>query len=104
LANTDLPALGADKIRQQIRQSFDDWAKYLTLTFHEASENDEADFNLAFIDRYHKEGQSFDGLGGVLAHTSEQFSGRIRFETTEEWTDKLVPIIEGNSCIFSFQA
>jgi len=88
LININLPSFGATKTRALLREAFNDWAKYAPLTFQEVSQNERADFELAFIHRFHDEIRRFDGPGGTLAYAYFPPSGIIRFEAEEPWTDK----------------
>jgi len=90
LINFNLPSFGVAKTRALLRESFNDWAKYAPLTFQEVSQNQKADFELAFVHRYHDDLRRFDGPGGTLAYAYFPPSGLIRFEAEERWTDKLV--------------
>ena len=84
----NLPWFGEGKTRALIQEAFNDWAKYAPLTFREVSPYDQADFELAFVHRYHDEIRRFDGPGGTLAYAYSPPSGLIRFEAEEPWTDK----------------
>ncbi|CAF1268027.1 unnamed protein product [Adineta steineri] len=86
LRNGTLPSLGLTKIRQQIRQSFQDWATHSLLTFKEVSENEKADLYLAFTNQNND--SNFDGPGKTLAYASFLTVGEIRFDATEPWTEK----------------
>jgi len=88
LVTHNLPSFGAAKTRAQLRESFNDWAKYAPITFQEVSQNQRADFEFAFIHRYHDDIGKFDGPGGTLAYAYPPPTGVIRFEAEEPWTDK----------------
>ncbi len=88
LIDRNLPSFGAAKTRALLREAFNDWAKYAPLTFQEVSQNQKADFELAFIHRYHDDIRRFDGPGGTLAYAYAPPLGIIRFEAEEPWTDK----------------
>ncbi|CAF3514673.1 unnamed protein product [Rotaria sp. Silwood1] len=79
------------KTSRQIKQSFNDWARYTKLTFHQATEQENADFNLAFQSGQHSDEYPFDGRDGTLAHAFYPWQhkrGQIHFDSTEKWTDK----------------
>ena len=86
LVDKNLPLFGAAKARQEIRKSFDDWAKHAPLTFREVSQDEQADFNLAFVDRFHPEGRDFDEKGVTLAIAHFPPAGILRFNTAQNWT------------------
>lgn len=74
------------KTRRHIEEAFNYWAKYTDLTFREVDENEQADFNLAFVT-----GEHGDGRGGVLAHAEypwKRYRGQIHFDSTERWSHK----------------
>ncbi|CAF1191570.1 unnamed protein product [Adineta steineri] len=81
------PSYGTGRTRAQIHDAFNDWARYAPLTFREVSQDDEADFELAFIHRVHDAIRRFDGPGGTLAYAYLPPSGVIRFEAEEPWKD-----------------
>ena len=47
--------MGVAKTRAQLRESFNDWARYAPLTFTEVPQYEKADFELAFVHQYHDE-------------------------------------------------
>ncbi|CAF1409588.1 unnamed protein product [Adineta steineri] len=81
------PSYGTSRTRAQIQDAFNDWARYAPLTFREVPQYEEADFELAFIHRFHDDIRRFDGPGGILAYSYFPPSGIIRFEAEEPWTD-----------------
>ncbi|CAF4587828.1 unnamed protein product [Rotaria sp. Silwood1] len=87
----DHPFYDLTKINRQIERSFNDWARYTKLTFRQAAEHEDADFNLAFEYGEHSDGSIFDGRDGTLAHAFYPWQhnrGQIHFDSTEKWTDK----------------
>jgi hypothetical protein len=80
LNNTNLPTFGASKAREQLRESFNDWATNAPLTFEEALGNEKADINIFFT----KKGDP----GGTLAYGYMPTGRIVRFEAVEKWTDK----------------
>lgn len=89
-----MPPLGLSKVREIITESFNDWAKYAPLTFREVSPNEQADFDLAFINRQEDKEGLFDGPDGTLAYGYFPTVGIIRFETAEPWTDKYIFMVD----------
>jgi hypothetical protein len=85
-----VPSFGYDAARAQLHQSFNDWARHIPLNFHEVSEHDQADFDIAFIPTHHDPLARFDGAGGTLAYAYFPPSGMIRFEADEPWTEQSV--------------
>lgn len=86
MVSRDLPSFGEEKTREQLREAFDDWVRHAPVTFKEVSENETADFDLAFTsdtnDPY------FDGPGKILAYAEYPTDGKIRFDAAEPWTQK----------------
>jgi hypothetical protein len=80
--------MGVHRVRQQIREAFNDWAKHAPLTFQEIPENETADFDIAFVDKYHKEGRDFARFTTILAYAHLPISGLIRFSSVHNWIDK----------------
>ena len=85
LSDKNLPSFGARKTREQIQESFKDWAKYSPITFQETSEKEEADFDLAFVA---DSAEGSDGPGRTLAYAYFPTEGKIRFDAMEPWTEK----------------
>ncbi len=88
LANENFPSFGVAKIRRQLRESFDDWAKHAPLSFREASWNEEADFDIAFVHNNHPDGQYFVFRPLALAYAFLPTGGKARFSLAHRWTDK----------------
>ncbi|CAF3709047.1 unnamed protein product [Rotaria sp. Silwood1] len=78
------------KIREDIQQAFDDWARYTELTFRELlTEDEKADFNLAFVSGEHSYGIPFDELGGQISRSfplEHPHVGHIHFDATKNWS------------------
>jgi len=81
---------GRTQARRMIQESFDDWSKYTDLTFREATQNEQADFNLAFVTGDHGDGYPIKPeKGGTLAHAFfpwREYPGLIHFDSSEDWT------------------
>ncbi|CAF4882008.1 unnamed protein product [Rotaria sp. Silwood1] len=80
-ADSNFPKFGEEKTSEQLRESFNDWAKYAPITFQEVSRNEKADFHVAFAD-------NSDGPGRTLAYAYFPTNGRIRFDPAESWTHR----------------
>ena len=76
--------------RRIIQESFDDWSKYTNLNFREAIENEQADFNLAFVTGDHGDGFPLPSVKrAVYAHGFypwHTYRGQIHFNSIEDWT------------------
>lgn len=86
MTSRNLPLFGKRKTRKQLRKSFKDWAKYAPITFLEVSENEEADFDIAFTNRTND--LNFDIQGNTLGYALHPTNGTIRFNAAIPWTQK----------------
>jgi len=86
LASENLPSFGEEKTREQLRESFNDWVKYAPIRFKEVSEDEKADFDLAFKSQTND--PYFDGPGKTLGYAFPPTNGTIRFDVAEPWTQK----------------
>lgn len=87
LLSQHMPNLGIGRFRAMLHQSFDDWARFSSLSFHEVNANDKADIELSFVPRYLDPLGRFDGPAGTLAYAYFPPSGVVRFESEERWTE-----------------
>lgn len=85
-----IPAFGRDKTRALIEQAFEDWARYAPLKFRYSPGDNNVEFVIDFVEGDHRDGYAFDGPAGTLAHAFFPKDGRIHFDASEDWTDKLV--------------
>ncbi|CAF5099097.1 unnamed protein product, partial [Rotaria sp. Silwood1] len=79
----------SSKIREDIQQAFDDWARYTELSFREVTEGEKADFNLVFISDDHSDEVPFDGPRGQISHSfplGSHSAGYIHFNSAEKWS------------------
>mgnify|MGYP002474497358 CR=1 FL=1 len=81
-----------ESIGEDIQQTFDNWAQHCQLTFREATEDETADFNLAFVSG--KRNGTFlmsDGPGSRLGYAflpRQRFRGVIHFDSAENWSQE----------------
>jgi len=85
--------LPADEVESEIVRAFNEWSKYVKVSFSPAS-NASADQTIAvlFASGAHGDGYPFTGPGGVLAHTfypvpsnPEPIAGDMHFNNDETW-------------------
>ena len=88
--NNHLPQFGGEKTRLYIQEAFNDWARYAPLRFTEVTGYEKPELSISFVVGEHDDGYPFDGAGGNLGHAFFPTDGRIHFDATELWTDKLV--------------
>jgi hypothetical protein len=86
--------LPAAAVEAEIVRAFSEWGKYAKLTFMAAGSNATGNQTLAilFASGDHGDGYSFDGPGGVVAHTfypfptnPEPIAGDLHFDNDESW-------------------
>ena len=81
-----------ESIGEDIQQAFDNWAQHCQLTFREATEDETADFNLAFVSG--KRNGTFlmsDGPGSQLGYAFSprgELRGVIHFDSAENWSQE----------------
>ncbi|CAF3800614.1 unnamed protein product [Rotaria sp. Silwood1] len=79
------------KIREDIQQAFDDWARDTQLSFREVTENEKADFNIAFVSGDRSDGFRFNGPGRQVSRSfrpESRYAGHIHFYSSEKWSHK----------------
>ncbi|KAJ7224949.1 hypothetical protein O6H91_Y464300 [Diphasiastrum complanatum] len=67
-------------------EAFAQWSAVVPLTFKEISSYDDADIKIEFADGDHSDGQPFDGMLGILAHSFSPEDGRFHLDNAEYWT------------------
>ncbi|KAI3983121.1 hypothetical protein MKX01_030843 [Papaver californicum] len=68
-------------------RAFARWAEVSHFKFSEAKDEDnEADIVIGFYSGDHGDGSSFDGPGGLLAHSFSPTDGRLHFDAEENWS------------------
>ena len=85
--------LGAAQAQSEIVRAFEEWAKYIQVTFRPTSNTTAPrTLNVLFARGDHGDGYPFDGPGGVLAHTffpappnPESIAGDLHFDDDENW-------------------
>ncbi len=90
---SDLTAqIPADLTRAEILRALQEWAKYVKLSFIPGGQPDAPrTINILFASGSHGDEYSFDGPGGVLAHTfypppnAEPLAGDMHFDDDEHW-------------------
>lgn len=70
-------------------RSFARWSAVSHFTFEEVQDVSTADITIGFFRLDHGDGVSFDGPGGVLAHSFAPASGLSHFDADEHWATDL---------------
>ncbi|CAN0921801.1 Metalloendoproteinase 4-MMP [Linum grandiflorum] len=73
-------------IREAFGRAFQRWSAVIPLSFTEVEEEDGfADVKIGFYSGDHGDGEPFDGVLGVLAHSFSPESGRLHLDAAERW-------------------
>ena len=73
-------------IKAAFERSFSKWASVIPIKFVETEDVDFADIKIGFYNGDHGDGESFDGVLGVLAHAFSPENGRFHLDAAERWT------------------
>ena len=65
--------------------AFERWSEVTTVTFRETTSYDLADIRIGFYTGDHGDGEPFDGVLGVLAHSFSPTDGRFHLDGAENW-------------------
>lgn len=79
------PHLTPTDIRRVFRRAFGKWASVIPVTFIETEDYVIADIKIGFFAGDHGDGEPFDGVLGVLAHTFSPENGRLHLDKAETW-------------------
>ncbi|XP_010508218.1 PREDICTED: metalloendoproteinase 4-MMP-like [Camelina sativa] len=79
------PYLTPTEIRRVFRRAFAKWASVIPVSFVETEDYVEADIKIGFFAGDHGDGEPFDGVLGVLAHTFSPENGRLHLDKAETW-------------------
>jgi len=74
--------------RAAATRAFQFWQEVSDLKFYEASSPGDINLRFAHYEHGDSPGNSFDGLGGVLAHAYFPTSGEVHFDDLEDWVDR----------------
>lgn len=72
-------------IRKAFKRAFSRWASVIPVSFVEAEDYGFADIKIGFYTGDHGDGEPFDGVLGVLAHSFSPQSGRLHLDAAETW-------------------
>ncbi|KAM7274915.1 hypothetical protein ACFE04_016781 [Oxalis oulophora] len=72
-------------IKAVFRRAFVKWAKAIPVIFVESNDYVSADIQIGFYSGDHGDGEPFDGVLGVLAHSFSPESGRFHLDADETW-------------------
>ncbi|MED6130915.1 hypothetical protein PIB30_005204 [Stylosanthes scabra] len=77
--------LSLHQIRRAFRRAFTRWSNVIPLTFVESDDYGFAEIKIGFYSGDHGDGEPFDGVLGVLAHSFSPESGRLHLDAAETW-------------------
>lgn len=72
-------------VKAAFKRSFQRWSSVIPVNFTEIYDYDSADIHIGFYHGDHGDGQPFDGVLGVLAHSFSPENGRFHFDAAETW-------------------
>ncbi|EOA26281.1 hypothetical protein CARUB_v10023542mg [Capsella rubella] len=79
------PYLTPSEIRRVFGLAFAKWASVIPVSFIETEDYVDADIKIGFFAGDHGDGEPFDGVLGVLAHTFSPENGRLHLDKAETW-------------------
>ncbi|CAA2973137.1 metalloendo ase 4-MMP [Olea europaea subsp. europaea] len=72
-------------IKTVFRRAFSRWSSVIPVDFTEVEDYSSADIKIGFYKGDHGDGESFDGVLGVLAHAFSPENGRFHLDAAETW-------------------
>lgn len=78
-------SLSISDIRVVFKRAFAKWASVIPVSFSETEDYGFADIKIGFYSGDHGDGEPFDGVLGVLAHSFSPESGRFHLDAAETW-------------------
>lgn len=72
-------------IRIVFKRAFSRWSSVVPITFVETADYGFADIKIGFYTGDHGDGQSFDGVLGILAHSFSPENGKLHLDASERW-------------------
>lgn len=77
--------LTSNNVRHVFKRAFARWAAVIPVSFREANDYGFADIKIGFYSGDHGDGQPFDGVLGILAHSFSPESGKLHLDAAERW-------------------
>ncbi|KAA8520470.1 hypothetical protein F0562_014726 [Nyssa sinensis] len=78
-------SLSLSEIKEAFKRAFGRWASAIPVTFIETVDYGFADIRIGFYSGDHGDGEPFDGVLGVLAHSFSPETGRFHLDAAETW-------------------
>ncbi|KAK7386116.1 hypothetical protein VNO78_26087 [Psophocarpus tetragonolobus] len=86
-------SLSMKEIRGAFQRAFTRWASVIPVSFVEVREFEFADIKIGFYNGEHGDGEPFDGVLGVLAHSFSPEIGRLHLDAAETWSVDFVSTV-----------
>ncbi|XVE74067.1 hypothetical protein DITRI_Ditri11bG0169200 [Diplodiscus trichospermus] len=77
--------LSLSDIKTTFKRAFSRWASVIPVSFVEAEDYGFADIKIGFYSGDHGDGEPFDGVLGILAHSFSPESGKFHLDAAETW-------------------
>ncbi|KAJ4827645.1 hypothetical protein Tsubulata_008265 [Turnera subulata] len=77
--------LSLPEIKRVFKRAFATWASAIPVSFAETDDYGFADIKIGFYSGDHGDGEPFDGVLGVLAHSFSPGSGKFHLDAAETW-------------------
>ncbi|CAA0817548.1 Matrixin family protein [Striga hermonthica] len=77
------------EVKAVFARAFARWSAYIPVTFTETEDYEQADVKIGWYSGDHGDGNPFDGVSSVLAHTFAPEDGRLHLDADEIWTTDL---------------
>ncbi|XP_058745199.1 metalloendoproteinase 4-MMP-like [Vicia villosa] len=78
-------SLSLQEIRKTFKRAFSKWSIVIPVIFLESKDYGFADIKIGFYSGDHGDGEPFDGVLGVLAHSFSPEIGRLHLDAAETW-------------------
>ncbi|KAL2319961.1 hypothetical protein Fmac_028930 [Flemingia macrophylla] len=78
-------SLSMKEIREAFQRAFQRWASVIPVSFVEVDDFVLAEIKIGFYNGEHGDGEPFDGVLGVLAHSFSPEIGRLHLDAAETW-------------------
>ncbi|XP_004510108.1 metalloendoproteinase 4-MMP-like [Cicer arietinum] len=72
-------------IKKTFKRAFSRWSRVIPVSFIETEDYSFADIKIGFYSGDHGDGEAFDGVLGVLAHSFSPEIGRLHLDAAETW-------------------
>ncbi|KAJ8900369.1 hypothetical protein K2173_025009 [Erythroxylum novogranatense] len=77
--------LSSPEIKEVFKRSFSRWGSVIPVSFEETEDYSSADIKVGFYSGDHGDGEPFDGVLGVLAHSFSPENGNFHLDAGETW-------------------